>query len=194
MTEVVELNTPWTSRAIGGGILALLFAAGAWFIQGSARQFFAPSAPVGSVAPDVQAVAIDGQIIDTQALRGQVLLLDFGTTRCVGCIGTTPKNNRLHRRLGPRGLVTLWINQDPGREEKVRDYVVHRPVEFPVIIDSGDINRAFAVQVFPTVVLVDAEGVIRARHEGGLTEDRLSREVETLLALRADPGPQKSPH
>lgn len=187
MAEVETLGTPLAPRLVGASLLGVLLLAASWVTVRAVERATAPSAPPGSIAPAFVGRTLDGAEVRLADLRGQVVLLDFGATHCVGCVGSTPKLNRLYRRYDREPFVLLWVNQEPDDLETVRRYVRNRPVEYPVLIDEGGtIARAFGARAFPTVVLIDAEGRVRAHHWGAVTEDRLEREVGTVLALRTE--------
>lgn len=170
-------------RLIGwvlGGVFALLFVLTVGHI---AVRMLSPEPPApGDPAPDFSLTSpIDGARVSTTDLRGMVLLLDFWETTCVGCVGATPKLNRLHERYVDRGFLVIGVNREPGREEAVRRFVKRRDIRYPVAIDPGHVAEAYGIFATPTVVLVGADGLIRATHRGPVTEQKLAQEIETAL-------------
>lgn len=137
----------------------------------------------GEAAPLFALPSTEGAELALGSLEGRVVLLDFGITSCPGCIGATPKLNRLSRRLGPEGLAVVSLNQDGPQElERVRGFVAQRRLRYPVLLDDGTVARRYGVYAFPTVVLLDRNRRLRAVHQGPVTEARLEREIRALLA------------
>jgi peroxiredoxin len=176
-----EIRPPLGPRLLGGALILSALGGALWFGQAVLRAALAPT-ELGRPAPGFAEEALSGAPVRLADLRGKVVLLDFWSVRCVGCIGATPKHNALARAYGPEGLVVLGVNQDPEEVERVKTYAEDRPVEFPTVVDDGAIADAFGITVLPAVVLIDAEGMIRARHVGAVTQQQLVRDVERLLA------------
>lgn len=144
---------------------------------------------VGDVAP---AFALDtlgsDDRIDTAQLDGMVLLVDFWQTTCVGCVGATPKLNRLFDAYVDRGFLVVGVNREPGEEETVKRFMVEREIRYPIVVDPGSVSEDYGIYATPTVVLIGADGRIRAKHQGPVTEERLEKEIEAALAAAERPG------
>lgn len=137
----------------------------------------------GVDAPGFALTALDADAPTALAAHaGDVVLLEFWTSTCVGCIGATPKLNRLHRRYGDDGLTLLSVNMDEDGGALARRVVEDRGLEYPVLLDDGAVARAYGIYATPTAVLVGRDGTIRAVHKGNVTEQRLQTEIEALLA------------
>lgn len=168
-------------------MLGALLAAGAigfgLFVAGGAlRVAFGPRAPdAGDVAPAYRVTALDGAAAESTDYAGRVVLLDFWATTCVGCIGSTPRLNRLHAEYAPRGFSVVSMNQEPEDLDRVREVVRERAIAYPVLVDPGGVADAYGVAALPTVVLIDRTGRIRARYVGPVAETRLREEIEALI-------------
>lgn len=156
-----------------------------------ARVALAPEPPpLGALAPAFTAPTADGSAtLSLEAERGRVVLLDFWFMACPGCVGATPKLNRLRDRYEPAGLSLLSVSRDEGEEEALLAFMERRGIRYAVSVDSGRIAERYGVHSYPTVVLIDRDGRIRSRHPGPVTEEKLAKEIEILLAERASPVP-----
>lgn len=116
-----------------------------------------------SYAPNFSVVTIDGRHITLDDLRGKTVLLDFWGTWCPPCRAATPELIRLNRKMADRPFVMIGISSD--RDHVVlREYVERHDMAWPQVHDRGrDLQRLFNVNVFPTYVLIDHEGIIRGR-------------------------------
>jgi peroxiredoxin len=66
--------------------------------------------------------------------------------------------------------------------EKVRSFVPQFGLTFPLLLDQdGAMSDRYQVRGIPTTVFLDAEGIVRARHVGPLTEDKFAEYVTPLL-------------
>lgn len=67
--------------------------------------------------------------------------------------------------------------------EKVKQATSRLGIKFPVVQDNNfDIWRRFGVWAWPTIVLVDKQGIIRYSHIGEGSYDRTESVIKQLLA------------
>lgn len=174
------LVTP--ARAFGAIATLSAVAFGVWIVGGLLTVALGPEPPgPGDPAPRFDVQRLDGSTATSEDWSGEVVLLDFWATWCVGCIGATPRMNRLHDEYGPEGFSVVSLNQEPEDLPAVAEVVRERDIRYPVLVDPGAVARAYGVGALPTVILVGADGVIRARHTGPIAESTLRREIEALL-------------
>lgn len=180
--EELRLRAAWTSRLVGAlGLSSILLAVG-FLLQGTIRLALRSVPTVGQSAPNFQGKTVDGQDVSLSSLRGQVVLLEFWTTTCVGCVGLTPRNNRIARRFAGQGLVVLGVNPPEQDADALHRYIRERPVDYATLIDrTGEILSTFGISSFPTAILLDADGVVRARHLGAVPEGRFIEEIRDLI-------------
>ena len=141
-------------RALGGALLLVL-------------AHPARAAQVLRPAPPLEARDDQNRPFSLAALRGHVVLLDFWASWCAPCRKSLPFADGLQDRYGPRGLrvVGVSLDQDDGARS---DFLLDHPVRFTVVPDeAGRTAEAFGVVAMPTAFLIDQEGRIVARFEGG---------------------------
>jgi thiol-disulfide isomerase/thioredoxin len=133
---------------------------------------------LGKQAPDFTPKVLAGPPSPSlAALRGEVVLLDFFASWCGPCMRSIPGLNALHQRYAGRGLRVVGVSAEtPDLIGKVvRE---HNPT-YTVAQDAGEIGtRAYRIHAFPTLLLIDRKGVIRA-----VTSDldEIAQKVPALL-------------
>jgi len=170
------------SRIIGGGlILATLLGAilvGSKIVIG----LTAPPLPIaGERAPTYSATTLQGAPIGSSALAGQVVMLDFWASWCPGCMASLPNMRRLAERFEGKGVTVIGVSQEPDDVAGVREIVREKGLRYPIVLDHGAVRDAFRIRALPTVVVIDQRGVVRAVHEGPVTEDNLAWDIVQLL-------------
>lgn len=121
----------------------------------------AADAPAGQAAPDFALKAFDGRNHRLSELRGQVVLINFWTSRCGPCRAQMSALDALHEELGGNGLALLSVNFDSD-PERAREFIASHGIGFPVLRDDGrHVSRRYGVRGIPRLVMIDREGVIR---------------------------------
>ena len=97
-------------------------------------------------------------------LQGKVVLLDFWTYGCINCIHIIPDLNRLEANY-KNELVIIGVHSAKFENEQltknIRQAVVRYGIDHPIINDNGfKVWNEYAVNAWPTLVLIDPEGYI----------------------------------
>ncbi len=133
-----------------------------------------------------------GQWLNSEAttienLRGRVVLLDFWTFGCYNCRNTLPAIKRFDAAYRAKGLTIIGVHTPESDYEKnfdkIQDAVRANDIKYPVVTDTnGDTWRAFDIEAWPTVVILDKQGRIRYTHVGEGAYDMQEKVIQTLLA------------
>jgi peroxiredoxin len=68
-----------------------------------------------------------------------------------------PQVEELHRKFGKRGLVVIGVHS-AVRSDNAGQFVKDNGITFPVLIDSGETARRYAVEPIPVYFLIDKSG------------------------------------
>ncbi len=128
--------------------------------------FFAPrvfNAPGAHPAPHAAFARLDGGTFRVADQRGRLVFLDFYATWCEPCKIELPLVESWSRKH-PDALV---VPIDVGEPGSVAGPFAQRYRLANVALDPQSSSRAlFGVEGFPTIVVVDATGHVRAKWEG----------------------------
>ena len=154
----------------------------AWMTRGNASPL------MGEVAPDLAlAVAAGAQAggpakIRLSDLGGQVVVLDFWASWCGACRRTTPILNDLNEEFGPRGVSFYAVNVEPIDRQRLQAAHAAFGTEFPTLHDrTGTIQRRYAIQRLPTVIVVGPDGIVRWASTGVPSKMRLRGAISEAL-------------
>jgi thiol-disulfide isomerase/thioredoxin len=139
-----------------------------------------------SAVPVFEALRLDGTRFDSEELRGKTVLLDFWGTWCPPCIAAFPKLSSMHDQLGDADFQVLGLTYDSGTPEEVTDFLGDHRVTYPVVVIDEAVLDTFAVDYFPTYVLLGPDGRILETWKGQQTD--LRRRVERLLDTLSTAG------
>lgn len=124
----------------------------------------------GSPAPDFRAFTLDAQPVakGIADYRGQVVLLNLWATWCIPCEAEMPSIETLHNDFAAAGLTVVAVAvDDPGFEQRVRDFVARKGLTFEILSEgSGRIEADYEARGIPATYLIGRDGVIRKRIAG----------------------------
>lgn len=118
-------------------------------------------------------------------LRGQAVVLEFWATWCGPCVQAIPHMNRLVDLFANQPVRFISVTRE--KEKTVRRFLEKKPMHGWVALDRDrSLLEDYGVRGYPTVVLIDAAGIVR-----GVTHpNRLNAEVVgRLVTGRFDDAP-----
>jgi peroxiredoxin len=137
----------------------------------------------GQPAPEFTAETASGEQVALSDYAGRPVILNFWATWCAPCRVEMPALQAASERYADQGVVVLAVNALESRDQ-VTGFMDELGLTFPVVLDpDGEIIDLYEVRVFPTTVLIDADGVVRAEHYGAL-DDQL---IDDYLAEISTP-------
>ena len=142
----------------------------------------------GQRAPEIEEKDFQGNPVKLSDYRGNVVMVSFWGTWCPPCVEETPEHVALRRELHARGFEILAVNSGDG-EKTIGRFVEEHGIEYPVLIDTGTAS-SYQVRGYPTNLIVDRAGVIRARSQG--YSPRMMRGTRELIEeLLNEPAPER---
>ena len=136
---------------------------------------------VGASAPEIDGKDLAGKPMKLSALRGKVTLVIFWASWCGACRRTLPLTQTLAQKYKGKPFAIVGVNCDDNKEAG-RAAVEEEKLTWRSWWDG---DREFAVQwhleSFPTVYLLDADGVIQKKCGSREAED-LPKAIDALLA------------
>jgi peroxiredoxin len=135
---------------------------------------------IGTVAPEIDGEDVDGKQLKLSDYRGKVVVLTFSGNWCGPCRAMYPRERGLIERLKDKPFVLVSVNTDEEKET-LRKSIKSGDITWRCWCDGGSggpISTKWGVDSFPTVYVLDAEGVIRFKN---VRDEQLDKATETLL-------------
>ena len=173
-------------QRVGLGRPALLMAAalavaamglGAWFLMDEPQ--LEPRA-----APPVEFQTALGERISLPALRGRVVLVSFWGEACPQCERQMPAIVQMQQQWQAQGLVTIAVATPDLSARKVLEFASRHALPHAGGVDpTSEIARQLGpIQVLPTHVVIDRQGMIVQRLAGDVPAARLEGRISEALA------------
>jgi thiol-disulfide isomerase/thioredoxin/tetratricopeptide (TPR) repeat protein len=139
---------------------------------------------LGRVAPEIEGLDLEGRPMKLSDFHGRVVVLDFWADWCGWCRVMYPHEKQLVQRYQGRPFVLLGINVDEDRQQALRA-VQKEQLTWRSWWDGGPsgqrIARQWQVDAYPTIYVLDAQGVIRYKFQGYVREP-LDAAVDQLVS------------
>jgi thiol-disulfide isomerase/thioredoxin len=139
---------------------------------------------VGSKALDIEGPDAEGKPLKLSDFRGNVVLIDFFADWCPYCVAMYPHEQQLVKRYAGKPFVLLGVNGDGP--DTLRQITAAGKVTWRCWNDgqNGPIAQRWQIDgTYPTLFLLDAEGVIRQIFIGRpMPERQLDEAIDKLLA------------
>jgi thiol-disulfide isomerase/thioredoxin len=124
--------------------------------------------------------------LDTEGLRGKVVVVDFCTYTCINWLRTLPYVRAWAQTYERHGLVTIGVHTPEFSFEhdleNVRRALKEMEVNYPIAVDNEyGVWNAFSNNYWPALYFIDAEGRIRHHRFGEGDYERSEHIIQQLL-------------
>jgi thiol-disulfide isomerase/thioredoxin len=186
MTERAKTATPGQATVVIGGVLALSAVLGL-----SILPMFSPSKsklvglPAAGFALPVISGGEPGSRVRLADLKGKVVVLDFWASWCAPCRAEAPIVDRVARRHEGKGVVVLGVATNDEQAPALK-FVSSHGIGYTTVFDEGEqVANAFQVRELPTLVVIDAEGVVTAIRPRMVHEEELEELIKAAAKAPA---------
>lgn len=143
---------------------------------------------IGRELADFEGKDFSGQLIRLSQYRGRVVMLVFWASWCGPCMQRIPEEREMAEKFADKPFTILGVNCDRTRAA-FRKVMAKEALPWPNIFDgdpkTGPIVNSMRIKGFPTVLLLDHEGVIRHQDLYGETLEAAIAELIKKVPAKA---------
>ncbi|GEP94693.1 TlpA disulfide reductase family protein [Chitinophaga cymbidii] len=139
----------------------------------------------GVVAPAIAKTDIDGKLLRLSDYKGKYVLLDFWASWCLPCRKGNPHLKELYAHYKSKGFEIIGVSDDDRKHDAWRKAVADDGIGMWKHVLRGldmekrmrnesnpdDLSEAYGIRTLPTKILIDRNGVIVGRYNGGSEDD-----------------------
>jgi tetratricopeptide (TPR) repeat protein len=146
--------------------------------------------------PSFELRGLDGKTYNLESFQGHRILLNFWATWCAPCKAELSDLTRHRARIEAKGWVPLLVSVDePGEEDKVRQYVKSNGLPWPVLFADEEMVKEYNILlrqffdqatdlVIPTTFLVNESGETVKLYLGTTSADQIFKDSERMPRSR----------
>jgi len=139
-------------------------------------------------APEISnGMWINAEPLTLKSLHGRVVLIEFWTFACNNCRNTLPKLKNWDTQYRDKGLTIIGVHTPELDRERdinqLRREVAELGIKYPVVTDQDYTTwKAYGVEAWPTLFVLDKQGRVRWSHVGEGYYDETEQVIKKLLA------------
>ncbi len=137
---------------------------------------------VGKLAPNFVLRDLAGKPTTHERLLGKVTLIDFWATWCTPCVAAMPGLGGLVEEFQDTDFQLLSVNEDHN-VTLASKFAREQNLPFDVFMDNGRMAQNYGVQAFPTMVIVDRQGIVRHYKTGLISVAQQRESVRNVLDM-----------
>jgi len=179
-----------------GIVVGIVVVAASVYVTGLSKQLLEPfrsssaeyKGSESAAAPELATGDwINSEPIRLKDLHGRVVLIEFWTFGCYNCRNTVPYVKNWDARYREKGLTIIGVHSPEFDEERkvenLRRAVASLGISYPVVTDNDyQTWKAYNVEAWPTLFLLDKRGQIRWKHVGEGAYDETEQLIQQLIA------------
>lgn len=133
--------------------------------------------PTEGSFPQISLSQFEGILV---GLQGQPVVVNIWASWCAPCRTEMPLLQKAADTYAGRAVILgVASNDDPSEAQR---FLTEMDLTYPNVFDTtGDIRVALGLTAFPTTYIFGSDGQIRARVNGGISEQRLASLIEDAL-------------
>jgi len=131
---------------------------------------------------ELQFTAQDGSSVDLQALRGNIVLIDFWASWCPDCIRDMPVVRQIYQRYKDKGFAIVGISLDKDAQA-LSNFVAKKLIPWPQYFDGKGWGNEFAIEygvrAIPEMWLINQRGEVVSTD---LSIEKLDQKIQQLMS------------
>ena len=121
-----------------------------------------------------------GGMFASASLAGKPVYLNFFASWCPPCNAEAPSINVLYKKYRARGLQVVGVDvlENAAKAQGFRDKY---HLAYPVVVDSGQLRKAYNVNGLPVQVFIGSDGTIRQIVIGEMEPAAINAAIKSIL-------------
>ena len=133
----------------------------------------------GKKLPSFQLKTLDGKKIDSESLKGKVVMINFWSTTCGPCIQEMPQLNQLKEKH----MDVVFLAPAPENAASIKKLLTKHPFNFIILPDAKQLFEEWGIDGYPKNFFIDQNGIIQEVIEGTPTFKKRDENGQVQVAV-----------
>jgi peroxiredoxin len=136
---------------------------------------------IGKPIPSLSAETLDGKSFNSDAQKGKIQVYNFWFIACKPCVEEMPVLNKLTARFDTDKVVFIAPAFD--KKTAINKFLETQDFDYQIVPNAMKLSQSLNVSSYPTHIVVDQKGIIRAVFVGSSDDigTLLEKEIAALL-------------
>src|SRR5882724_6531942 len=137
--------------------------------------------------PQFSLPKLDGQILRSEELKDNIVVLDFWATWCENCVGEIPAFNRMQEKYSSHGVKVIGMAVHSGWASDIQKFAVEYKMRYPILVGNDDTVSDFGVISFPATYVIAPGWKLYKRYSGSPANKSadIERDLAALIKAKA---------
>lgn len=114
---------------------------------------------LNDTVPDITFTTLSGKKYNTRELKGKTIVMNFWYTHCPPCVAELPAFDTLEQKYRGKDVVFLYLSKDT--EIATKQLLEKKNLSLDAVPNTEKTHALFELQVYPTTIIVDKNGIVR---------------------------------
>lgn len=153
-----------------------------WLLLAMSVLWVGTSVAAVNLPPFILPQALDGQVVSSDAYKGQALLITFFAPWCAPCLQEIPMFNAVQDQYKNQGFSVVALAVDEGGPGTIAKLMREAGIKYQVLLSDDATRKEFGgVDMIPTAFLVNKQGHVVKKYDGMIPEDLLVKDIASVL-------------
>jgi peroxiredoxin len=120
---------------------------------------------------------INGKKLDSNGVKGKMVVMNFWFTGCKPCIAEMPELNKLVNDYKEKNTVFIAVSFD--NKETIQKFITKRPFNYNLVTDQQSYIDKLNATGYPVHIITDTDGIVR-KVVVGFNEDTIEQLRNTM--------------
>lgn len=119
---------------------------------------------------------LNGNIVNSEKIKGKIIVLNIWSTTCAPCIKEIPQLNKLVERMKNKDIVFIGLAFNSPESVLLKSFLPQHPFLYQIVSANGD---DYSIRSFPTHIVINKDQIVVGVFEGGSEENLIK--IDALL-------------